>query len=218
MTVSSHGESRSASVNGGIVRRALNECPKNVETLFQKLSTRLFNLLVDHTFPSPPPSTVTSSLTSFTPSFLRATAGLSDRNTTKELLNCLRVLQRVLPVIFEGDSQDFEHNLLWTREEVKVDTVEEVAAQGPQFVIEDDDDLPEDSERQPLQPPTPAAASVKSTNRKTLPSLAERLISCSIDLLFCCGFTLPSKIQVDHHKIHYAIWFVVRLCEYSNRN
>lgn len=193
----------------GTVRRALNECPKNVATLVQKLSTRLSNLLVDHTFPSPPPSNVPS-LTSFTPSFLRGPVGLTDRNPTKELLNCLRVLQRVLPVIFESDNQEFEHNLLWKREEIKSDAVEEVNAEAAQFVIEDDDDGQDDVERQPLQSPSQRSAPTEAPS-KTLPSLAERLISCSIDLMFCCGFTIPSKLQIDHHKIQYAIWSVVPL-------
>ena len=33
-------------------------------------------------------------------------------------------------------------------------------------------------------------------------------MNSAIDLLFCCGFTLPTKIQVDHHKINYVIWCV----------
>jgi len=36
--------------------------------------------------------------------------------------------------------------------------------------------------------------------------MAARLFSCLVDLLFCCGFTLPSKIQIDHYKINYTIW------------
>lgn len=42
-----------------------------------------------------------------------------------------------------------------------------------------------------------------------MPSLGERLFSCIVDLLFCCGFTLPNKIQVDHYKINYVIWCAI---------
>ena len=122
-----------------------------------------------------------------------------ERNATKEVLNCLRILQRVLPVIFEvqGESNVFETELLWKREEV--DEVAEEAGDEPQFVIEDED---EDQERDSrLGDSQPSA-------KKQLPSLGERLFGAIIDLMFCCGFTLPTKIQVDHHKINYLIWYV----------
>ena len=91
--------------------------------------------------------------------------------------------------------------------------VEDASAQ-PQFVIEDDEDSDEDEDASPRQrapksPPTPAQAPEKP--RETMPSVAERLFSCLIDLMFCCGFTLPTKIQVDHYKINYVIWYVVQV-------
>ena len=153
-------------------------------------------------------------------SFLKSaanTAGVGaalsgERNTTKEVLNCLRVLQRVLPVIFEGDYVELEKKVLWEREQVSEGASgpgsleSSLADERPQFVIEDDDDD---------EPTSPSAATSQSQSQpaisvdgqsKTLPPLAERLISCAIDLLFCCGFTLPRKIQVDHYKINYVIW------------
>lgn len=124
------------------------------------------------------------------------------------MLNCLRVLQRVLPVIFdvEGESNAFELELLWKKEEVDAD---EEGAQGDdegeaaQFVIEDEDDSDHEA---PSLPPTPGPKQMKQ--KKQLPSLGERLFNCIFDLLFCCGFTLPTKLQVDHHKINYVIWWV----------
>ena len=101
----------------------------------------------------------------------------------------------------------FERELLWTNQEV--DDVAEMHAPEettPQFVIEDDD---EGSETGEGGPSTPAGArSPQQRAKKKLPALGEKLFNCLIDLLFCCGFTLPTKIQVDHHKINYVIWCV----------
>ena len=81
----------------------------------------------------------------------------------------------------------------------EVDEMAEEAGNEPQFVIEDED---EDQERDSrLEDSQPSA-------KKQLPSLGERLFGAVIDLMFCCGFTLPTKIQVDHHKINYLIWYV----------
>jgi hypothetical protein len=179
------------------VRRALVEAPENVATLIRVITSRLFNLVSDHTFPSAP----TKSVTSFATSLING--GATERNTTKEVLNCIRVLQRVFPVIFELESEPsvFEKEVLWKKDVVEGQDHSEQTEQTPQFVIEDDDEDEESG--------TPAADSLPKPTPKqttTLPSLAERLLSCLIDLLFCCGFTLPVKLQVDHYKINYAIW------------
>ena len=183
------------------VRRALVEAPENVATLIRVIISRLFNLVSDHTFPSVP----TTYVTSFASSLLKG--GTTERNTTKEVLNCLRVLQRVLPVIFELESEPsvFEKEVLWKKDVVDGQNPYELTEQTPQFVIEDDDDDGESG-----SPSTPnLLARPPQTQTTALPSLAERLFSCLIDLLFCCGFTLPSKLQVDHHKINYIIWWVL---------
>ena len=105
----------------------------------------------------------------------------------------------MLPVVFEadGESSTFELEVLWKAEEVEDDSEQ---AEEPQFVIEDDDGSDSEAES-----PSKAVGSPK--RKKKLPSLGERLFSCIIDLLFCCGFTLPTKIQVDHYKINYVIWY-----------
>src|ERR1700722_3310745 len=181
------------------VRRALLDAPENVATLIKVIASRLFTLTSDHTFPSPP----NASVTAFASSFIKTGTGATERNTTKEVLNCLRVLQRVLPVVFEvdGESSTFELEVLWKKPEVEDDRVE-VEDAAPQFVIEDDDDDGEAVE----QKAGLSQGANPQKEKKKLPSLAERLFSCLIDLLFCCGFTLPAKIQVDHYKINYVIW------------
>ncbi|KAF5376543.1 hypothetical protein D9757_008307 [Collybiopsis confluens] len=181
------------------IRRALLEAPENVATLVLVVCSRLFHLISDHTFPTP-----SASMSSLATSFIKAGSGISDRNTTKEVLNCLRVLTRVLPVVFENQTEEgsFEEDIFWKKE---VDGFEEEAsseAEAPQFVIEDDDESSD--EARASDPPPPVAD--KSKAKKLLPSLGERLFSSIIDLMFCCGFTLPIQIQKDHYKINYVIW------------
>ncbi|KAJ7098145.1 high-temperature-induced dauer-formation protein-domain-containing protein [Mycena belliarum] len=177
------------------IRRALLDAPENIATLIRVVASRLFNLISDHTFPA----STNASVAAFASSFIQAGTGSSERNTTKEVLNCLRILQRVLPVVFEveGEGSAFELEVLWKKVEIVEDTVQ-VASQTPQFVIEDEDDS--DGEAKD------SAAQAKPKEKKELPSLGERLFSSITDLLFCCGFTLPTKIQVDHYKINYVIW------------
>ncbi|KDR73482.1 hypothetical protein GALMADRAFT_227930 [Galerina marginata CBS 339.88] len=176
------------------IRRALTDAPENVATLIQVVASRLFNSISDHTFPSSP----TGSVAAYASSLIKSAGVTQEKNATKEVLNCLRVLQRVLPVVFEveGESNTFELEVLWKKEEVKDD---EEPASNPQFVIEDEDSDHEGAE----EPQTPSG---KKLPKKLLPSLGERLFNAVTDLLFCCGFTLPKSIQVDHHKINYVIW------------
>ncbi|KAI9566513.1 high-temperature-induced dauer-formation protein-domain-containing protein [Boletus coccyginus] len=181
------------------IRRAMLDAPENVATLIRVLTSRLFNLVSDHTFPSATGVSVASYATSLIKS------ATTERNTTKEVLNAIRVLQRVLPVIFEveGESNSFELEVLWKKVEADGEG-RPAAEETAQFVIEDDDDGSEigDASRSTSQ----GSESTPKPENILLPSLGEKLFGCINDLLFCCGFTLPTKIQVDHYKINYVIW------------
>ncbi|KAF8803522.1 hypothetical protein BYT27DRAFT_7195356 [Phlegmacium glaucopus] len=179
------------------IRRALSDAPENIATLIRVVASRLFSLISDHTFPS----ATNASVAAYASSFIKSASATPERNTTKEVLNCLRVLQRVLPVVFEaqGDSNTFESELLWKRE---AETEDGEPITQPQFVIEDEDES--DHEENKVEGiSTPITPKPKT---KWLPSLGERLLTSITDLLFCCGFTLPKTVQVDHHKINYVIW------------
>lgn len=180
------------------------DAPENVATLIRVLTSRLFNLVSDHTFPSP----IGVSVASYATSLIKSVT--TERNTTKEVLNAIRVLQRALPVIFEveGESNAFELDVLWKKVEADNEN-QPHAEEAPQFVIEDDDDDDDDngSEHDDANKSTSQGSGSKPRPQKILlPSLGEKLFSCINDLLFCCGFTLPTKIQVDHYKINYIIW------------
>lgn len=164
--------------------------------MIRVLSNRLFNLISDHTFPSPTQSTMSTLATSW---------GSSERDTTKEVLNCLRVLGRVLPVLFEGEIEPgLEAEVLWKREVAKPKSPVAETLAEPQFVIEEDED--EEDEGKSPEGTIPKPAEAEAAKEELLPCLAERLFSAVVDLLFCCGFTLPTKIQEGHHKINYVIW------------
>ncbi|KAI6036659.1 hypothetical protein PISMIDRAFT_140187 [Pisolithus microcarpus 441] len=177
------------------IRRAFLDAPENVATLVRVVASRLFNLVSDHTFPV---QQSTASVTSYASSLIKAAT--AERNPTKEVLNCIRILQRVLPVIFEveGESNAFELEVFWKK--VQIDHEGGLQVDEPQFVIEDEDDRNEHGEAALSQ-----SVDLKVKAKQTLPSLGEKLFGCIMDLLFCCGFTLPTKIQVDHYKINYVI-------------
>ncbi|KAG8817632.1 hypothetical protein FRC17_011140, partial [Serendipita sp. 399] len=198
-------------ISPGDIHRAAIQCPENVATLLQYLVGRLTNLLGDHTFPSPPPS-ITSTLNPFNSLPINLT-GAAGRNPTKEALNCVRVLSRVLPVVFGQDNIEWEKEVMWKREVAATNQSEPVSGYGgsaqateeSQFVIDDGDE--DEAETPMLQRDSlKQAPSVPVERPKMQPSLAERLIDNIIDLLFCAGFTLPSQTQVDHHKIQHIIW------------
>lgn len=110
------------------------------------------------------------------------------------------MLQRILPVVFEldGETSAFETEVLW--KEVEIQESESLVEETPQFVIEDDDDSETGEDAN-------AGSSEQGATKKRLaPSLGQKLFSSIFDLLFCCGFTLPTKLQKDHYKINYVIW------------
>jgi len=127
----------------------------------------------------------------------------AESNPTKEVLNCLRVLTRVLPVVFEvqGESNTFELDLLWKKVEVVEPDEDQTESQ---FVIENEDGSDDEAEQSHKQ--SSGTRSPQGGKTKALPSLVEQLFNAITDLSFCCGFTLPKSLQVDHHKVNYIIW------------
>lgn len=116
----------------------------------------------------------------------------------------------MLPILFDaqGESNAFELELLWKREEVDdLEAEENTAGGSSQFVIDDDED---ESDEDSAKKQPPSAAPPKPKAKKQLPSIGEKLFNSLIDLMFCCGFTISPKLQVDHHKINYVIWYVRR--------
>jgi hypothetical protein len=159
------------------IRRALRDVPDNISTLIRVMCRRLFELVASPSFPAQS----STSVAAFASAFMKP--GGVERNATKEVLNCLRVLQRVLPVVFEAESgpSRFEMAVLWYRDpQSAAQHPPEEAETTPQFVIEDDDDEDDAKSETPS-----ATTSSRVAGPKQAPSLAERLFSCVFDLLFC---------------------------------
>ncbi|OCF31019.1 hypothetical protein I316_07290 [Kwoniella heveanensis BCC8398] len=222
------------------VRQALSNHPTNLSNLVLTLAHHLFTLLPSQDFPHP--------------------SSTSSQDLTKEALNCLRVLGRVLVVIYESEAEvrerrehgviDHEHSFaekyLWSRHKVEPNSSED-----NQFKIEDSDAEGEGDDNtemdegvrafkatighpapsptakpelkkeegiinDPLSQATPNSNNAGPSNgeddaqadEEYLPCLVDRLFSCTIDLLFCAGFTVPDSVRGDNlaEKINYVIW------------
>ncbi|KIR77362.1 hypothetical protein I305_01333 [Cryptococcus gattii E566] len=200
------------------IRHALHANPANVATLVHHLAHHLFTLVPSPLFPHPPTATA--------------------QDLTKEALNCLRVLGRVLSVVYEaegemrdGDAESFAAQYLWNRQRAPP-VSPPPPADSDHFTLEDSDT--DDGDEPGLDtgarafratighPPSPPAPPHPLSDPLTqrhgggdhrdsgedeyLPSLAERLFSCTVDLLFCAGFTLPHIVSEDQNdKINVSL-------------
>ncbi|KAK4156450.1 high-temperature-induced dauer-formation protein-domain-containing protein [Chaetomidium leptoderma] len=145
------------------VRRTRDNALENLESLLQAVTERLFMLRHHPSFPDP----------EFAPD--------------REALNCIRVLTRVLPFIYEKESlQQWEDELLWSprrKRTRKSSIAAEVLFDGGQDV----------------QPKTPV------DEFEDAKPLAEELIDTLLDLLFFSDLTVPKTLQ-GKPKVTHAIW------------
>lgn len=128
---------------------------------------------------------------------------LPTQDECANLLNCVRLLTRILPFVFEHDSsnygdddQSFEEQVFWAASQVSVAT-----AASPTR-----DEMPQKLK----EPHTPDAfkdtANINNSTITSLPALGERLLSAIMQLLFFPGFTLPTEYAADDKRIRYIIW------------
>lgn len=147
------------------VRRARDTSLKNLETLISNLTTRLSLLRNNDAFPDP------------------STA------PEKHALNCIRVLTRILPFLYEDEHlEEWEEKFFWAPR--KRLSKESTARTEVLFDGSRPDDAPEVKTRE------------KWVN---LRPLGEELIDNLIDLLFYTDFTLPPNERVKK-KVTYSIW------------
>lgn len=191
-----------------------------------------------------------------------STSSTPPQDTTKECLNCLRVLGRIIVVIYEAEAdardrgevmdETFGGKWLWRRMKVsevrdrgyemgqeldhdelgaerdQEEHVEEIEY-GGQFTLEASDDEDSDAEgdmgradedarafkavvgnppkgpkedgvKDPLSQSPKTSTGDEEENKEeteddTIPCLIDRLFSCTIDLLFCAGFTVPENVK-----------------------
>ncbi|KAJ9091998.1 hypothetical protein QFC19_008866 [Naganishia cerealis] len=190
------------------VRTALQHSPRNIYTLINVLSAHLFELLRSPRFPSVPQQSNIPVPSSIKRSWAGGNAVKNGEDPTREALNCVRVLGRVLVVVYENDADGdgvdeaeslgsetrtpidaqlrdhFAWNTLWKRGSTDYIREESVEAQRGQYT-----------------------ADGSHSDIKQSQSLAEQLFKCTIDLLFCAGFTIPESMKDQQgDKINYVIW------------
>lgn len=147
------------------IRRTRDQALENLETLILAVSSRLLILRHHPSFPE----------TEIAPE--------------RDALNCIRVLTRILPYLYEKESLgSWEEKFFWgvrRRKTRKASIANEVLFDG---AVPDSDQ--QQSENDGYEEAKP---------------LAEELIDCLTELLFFSGFTLPRQ-QQSQSKVTYAIW------------
>ncbi|KIV92296.1 hypothetical protein PV10_06748 [Exophiala mesophila] len=147
------------------VRRTRDAAPENLETLILAVTSRL-NVLRNHpSFPDP------------------------ELAPERDALNCIRVLTRLLPFIYEADHlAEWEDKFFWGMRRRKTRRAQ-VAGEV----------LFDDTQTQDNDTPVPDDV------YEQVKPLAEELIDSLSDLLFFAEFTIPLLSQAKN-KVHYAIW------------
>lgn len=192
-------------LTGTDIHRILHSRPDNFKTLVHVLSDHLFETVRDQGFPSKktPSQGFGGQLAAYRPTFLgarptsatsnaTATTSSDSRDTTRQVLNCLRVLSRLLPFVFHLDDVTLEDELFWKPIRVAVPSArkrsEDQVDESSHFVIDDDE---EDGPARDEVGATPTQGQPGQPECRELPPLAERLVATTIDLLFVPSFTLP---------------------------
>lgn len=147
------------------IRRTRDNNPANLETLILAVTSRLIVLRNHPSFPDP------------------------ELAPERDALNCIRVLTRLLPFVYEADHLEaWEDTFFWAARRKRSRRGQLLKSE----VIFDESD----------PDPTPTEAEPEFTKAKPL---AEEIIDTLIDLLFFSEFTLP-KVQGGKSKVSYAIW------------
>ncbi|KFY51230.1 hypothetical protein V496_08889 [Pseudogymnoascus sp. VKM F-4515 (FW-2607)] len=146
------------------VRRTRDDAKENLETLMVVTVTQLSMLRNHPSFPDP------------------------ELAPEQDALNCVRVLTRVLPYLYESDSlHEWKERIFWGPRK----KLTRKASISPDVLFDD---------TEASQPHKELAPDEKYEDAKPL---AEELIDTLIDLLFFGGFTIP---VTGKNKVSYAIW------------
>lgn len=148
------------------IRRTRDRAIENLETLILAVTSRLFILRHHPSFPDP------------------------ELAPERDVLNCVRVLTRILPFIYEADAlQSWEERFFWgTRR--KRTRQSSIAAE----VLFDESDN---------EKPKPKADTEEDFEEAK--PLAEELIDTLVDLLFFSDLTVPKQPH-GKPKVSYSIW------------
>ncbi|KAG0248420.1 hypothetical protein BG011_000101, partial [Mortierella polycephala] len=183
------------------IRRVRDEARENLECLVEKTLAHLFQLCESPEF-------------------------LTPHAPAAQVLNCIRILTRIFPFIFESDElMDWEDRYFWTPQTVVVSTTQ-YGNSIPTPATTDTTSSPagagvgigvtaNESEIQPAAPPSMtgesgtdqshAVAPQGQLEERSAPLHGQRLIKTLLDLLFSPGFTLPTARET-RDRVSYVIW------------
>ncbi|KAJ5113926.1 hypothetical protein N7456_002460 [Penicillium angulare] len=148
------------------IRRTRDHALSNFETLILSVSSRLIVLKNHPSFPDP------------------------DLASERDALNCVRVLTRLLPFVYEAEHlEDWEDKFFWARRKRKTRQ-----AQISGEILFDEG-----------QPEHDQGQSPRGEEYEDVKPLAEELIDTLLDLLFYADFTIP-VLPTAKSKISYSIW------------
>lgn len=155
------------------IRRTRDTSLANLETLILAITSRLFILRHHPSFPDP------------------------DLAPEKDALNCIRVLTRILPFVYEADNlEEWEEKFFWgiRRKRTRKSQISKPEVlfnhENPNAETPEEPQKPEEQQEEVFEESKP---------------LAEELIDTLVDLLFFCGLTLPIS-ERSKTKVTYSIW------------
>ena len=149
------------------IRRTRDRSLTNLETLIHTLTSRLFELRNHRAFPHP------------------------DVAPEKHALNCIRVLTRIIPFLYEADHlESWKEKTFWQKRRSPLRKGKRATKSQVLF-----DDGQQD------EPPHPD----EEEQYEELRPLGEELVDTLVDLLFYTSFTLPPD-ERSKTRVTYSIW------------
>jgi hypothetical protein len=160
-----------------------------VYTLINVLSEHLFQLLESSGFPSVQHQSNIPVPLSIKKTWSGGNTLKNGEDPTREALNCVRVLGRVLVVVYENSEDDVVNELHRSRVDSTGPTDAQLREHFADTLWQSGGMSSLDGHRQEETSDEGTAAETDSS------SLMEKLFKCTIDLLFCAGFTLPESAK-----------------------
>ncbi|KAK3820800.1 MAG: high-temperature-induced dauer-formation protein-domain-containing protein [Linnemannia gamsii] len=154
------------------IRRVRDEARENLECLIDKIIGRLFSLCDS-------------------PQFLTPEAPAS------QLLNCVRILTRLFPFVFESDEL-----MLWEDQYFWNERGKGISGGRRSNAGHANESKPSEVEDHPSNSSTLHSERISSAPNDH----GRRLIKTLLDLLFTSGFTLPTALE-SRNRVSYVIWY-----------
>ncbi|KAH8554602.1 high-temperature-induced dauer-formation protein-domain-containing protein [Umbelopsis sp. PMI_123] len=148
------------------IRRVRDSARHNLETLIDKLIGKMEALIHSKDF-------------------------ITNHRSTIQLLNCMRVLTRLMPYVFENpDSGEWENEFFWTPRQIAIPTpaVNNMEGQVQTAFGE--------------QPPDQKI----QQQYETVEPRGQKLLTLVLQALFLADFTIPGNLATGNSNVNYVIW------------